>query len=74
MQHLLCDCPKLQRRRLQYLGRRKIHNCECLNNVPMMISLLRFIKLWADSVNNKMKMFSNKVRKVSLKRRTSQWA
>ena len=43
VQHLICDCPALQGRRLQCLGRHSFSNLECLNDVPLM-GLLRLIK------------------------------
>ena len=43
VQHLLCDCPALQGRRLQCLGSRSFDNLECLSDVPLM-NLLRFVK------------------------------
>ena len=43
VQHLLCDCPVLQGRRLQCLGRLSFENLECLSDVPLM-NLLRIVK------------------------------
>lgn len=54
-EHILCDFSVLQ---VQY-RRSEIYIMECLNVNPLM-SLLRFIKLWAGFINNKMKLYSRR--------------
>ena len=39
VEHLLCDCPVLQGRRIQCLGKRSFNNLEYLSDVPLMIRL-----------------------------------
>ena len=43
VQHLLCDCPALQGRRLQCLRTHSFDILECLSDVPLM-NLLKFVK------------------------------
>ena len=43
VQHQLCDCPTLQGRRLQCLGKQSFRDLECLKDVPL-LNLLRFIR------------------------------